>query len=227
MKTKALLLAGILLATGVASTTAQVYSVNAVGYVSVTLAPGEFKIIGNPLNNVTNGVQSNTLNEILPNAPNNVVNIYRFSAGTQSYSLHTKRSSGWSNGGATVAINPGEGFFIQNTALTNITLTFVGEVPQGSSLSITVLGGTFNLVAPHVPIGGLVETDLGLPVTSANNSNAEQVYLYRGGAYQLFTRRLTWASGQQPSLNVGEGFFYRPNNLDATKQWTKSFTTSI
>ncbi|MBI5773470.1 MAG: hypothetical protein HZA89_06975 [Verrucomicrobia bacterium] len=223
MKTKAILLAGILLATGIANSSAQVYSVNAVGYVTVTLAPGEFKIVGNPLNVVTNGTQNNTLNAILPNAPNDVTRIYRYNATTFAYSLITKRSSGWSPGGSTTTINPGEGFFLNNNGTTNITVTFVGEVPQGTDMTISLVNG-FNLIAPHVPVGGLLETDLGLPVQSASTAQPELVYLYRSGSYVLFTRRTSWAGNNQPSVGVAEGFYYKPNQV---KSWVKTFTTSI
>jgi len=225
MKTKAFLLAGILLAVGVASSSAQVYSVNAVGYVSVTLAPGEFKIICNPLNVVTNGVQNNTLDAILPSAPNNVTKIYRFDPVTQSFPLtthiHTKRSTGWSPTGSTTTINPGEGFFVQNTATTNITLTFVGEVPQGNGLNINLAPG-FQLLAAHIPVAGLAQTDLKLPAI-----NGDILYVYRGGAYTTYTRRTaSWASPGEPSINVAEGFYFK-SITSTNRTWVNSFTTSI
>jgi hypothetical protein len=223
MKTKAILLAGILLTTGIASSTAQVYSVNAVGYVSVTLAPGEFKIICNPLNVVTNGTQNNTLDAILPGAPNNVTKIYRFDPVTQSFPLsthiHTKRSSGWSPTGSTTTINPGEGFFVQSTALTNITLTFVGEVPQGN-LNSTMQPG-FQLLAAHIPVAGLAQVDLKLPAI-----NGDIVYLFRSGAYTTHTRRTSSWTGGEPSVNVAEGFYFK-SITSTNRTWSNSFTTSI
>jgi len=219
MKTKAILLAGILSAVGVASSFAQVYSVNAVGYVSVTLAPSEFKLVCNPLNVITNGVQNNTLDSILPSAPRNT-RVYKFSYATQSFgSIFDKQTAGWNPN--TGVFNPGEGFFVQNRNSTNVTLTFVGEVPQSSSASISASPG-FNLVASHFPLTGLVETDLKLPAKTG-----DKVYAYRAGAYQLFTRLgSSWQSGNQPSISVGEGFFWQVSGT-TNRSWTNSFSTSI
>ena len=64
MRTKTLLLSAAVLAAGLAASTAQsVFSVNAVGYVNKTLAPG-YNLIANPLNGT-----NNLLSTIIPTAP--------------------------------------------------------------------------------------------------------------------------------------------------------------
>ena len=50
MRTKTLLLTAALCAAGIATSKAQVYSVNAVGYVNTALKPG-YNLISNPLDN--------------------------------------------------------------------------------------------------------------------------------------------------------------------------------
>src|SRR5205823_7441370 len=55
MRTKALLLAAAFAAAGVATSMAQVYSVNAVGYVNVTVDSG-FNMVANPLTAADNTV---------------------------------------------------------------------------------------------------------------------------------------------------------------------------
>src|SRR5262245_50825581 len=153
MRTKALLLTAALAVGAATSSMAQVFSQNVVGYVNVTVTNGQFLCVANPLNNGTN-----TLDEILPNAPNSTTTAFEFTpAGFVSY---TKRANGWA-GAAGKPFGPGKGFFIQNTATTPITLTFVGEVPEGSK-TVAIASG-FNLIASSFPLAGAVETSLGLP----------------------------------------------------------------
>src|SRR3989304_4197401 len=49
MRTKTLLLTAVVSAAGIATSMAQVFSVNAVGYVSKPLQAGKFHLIANPL----------------------------------------------------------------------------------------------------------------------------------------------------------------------------------
>ena len=55
MRTKALILTAFVGALGIAGASAQVYSVNAVGYVNKSI-PAGFSIVANPLNNGGNKV---------------------------------------------------------------------------------------------------------------------------------------------------------------------------
>ena len=63
MRTKLLLSAAVLGVAGMLTASAQVYSVNVVGYVNVDLVPG-FNLIANPLDNTT----GNDLNTLIPTA---------------------------------------------------------------------------------------------------------------------------------------------------------------
>jgi hypothetical protein len=136
MRTKTLLLAAAALAVGIGASVAQtVYSVNAVGYVNLTLKPG-YNLISNPLNGT-----NNNLNTIIPVAPDNSLSI-RWNPTTQSFAgsdtyfdLGDPADNGWYDSGfnkTATTIAPGEGFFILNSALTDYVMTFVGEVPQGN-----------------------------------------------------------------------------------------------
>jgi hypothetical protein len=158
MRTKALLLTAALAVGAATSSMAQVFSQNVVGYVNVTVTNGQFLAVANPLNNGTN-----TLDEILPNAPANTTTAYEFTpAGFVSY---TKRAT-WGATAAGRPFGPGKGFFIQNTGTTPTTLTFVGEVPEGTK-TVDIASG-FNLIASQFPLGGPVETGLGLPAVNNN-----------------------------------------------------------
>jgi hypothetical protein len=71
MRTKTLLLTAALSAAGVATSMAQVYSVNAVGYVNTQLVPG-LNLISNPLEAADNKIKT-----LLTGVPVNT-QVYRF-----------------------------------------------------------------------------------------------------------------------------------------------------
>ncbi len=216
MKTKTLLFSALTMIAALTSAQADtaVYSVNAVGYVNVSVPAGQFVLVSNPVSQPTN-----TINAILPSAPDNTTKIFLFDGA--GYVLFTKRSTGWAPNGGTTIINPGVGMFVQNTAATNITLTFVGDVLQSTAsgpLSNSIPAG-YSLVASQVPQAGLVETQLGLPA-----QNNDKVYKFVGGTYQLFTRRTsTWSSPGEPSVAVAEGFFFQ---TAAAKTWVRDFNVN-
>src|SRR5438128_3848758 len=126
MRTKTLLLAAVLSAAGVASSLAQVYSVNAVGYVNVSLTPG-LNLICNPLK-VTAG---NDLNHVLTGVPDGTT-VYTYDTSFHS-SSYASFLGGWS---PNLTVAPGQGFFISVVAAQ--TVTFVGEVPQGADSNISI-----------------------------------------------------------------------------------------
>ena len=122
MNTKTLLLLGALGAAGMTSAVAQtnVYSVNAVGYINLTLPTG-FSLIANQLNST-----NNTIGSLLTGLPN-FSNFYKFVPGT-GFDIATLVFGAWDKPNLT--LNPGEGGFV-NLGSPG-ALTFVGEVPQGS-----------------------------------------------------------------------------------------------
>ena len=213
MRTKTLLLTAALAVGGVASSMAQaVYSQNVVGYINVTVAANAYAAVGNQLNNGTN-----TLDEILPNAPANTTRVFEFNPATSSFNTYTKRSTGWA-GAAGIPFAPGKGFFINNTATTPITLTFVGEVPEGTKN--IAIGNGFNLVGSAFPLSGAVETQLGLP---AVNGNRLYKFNTTTQGYDVFTRRATaWAAPGEPSAGVGESFFFEV--ATGATNWSKTYT---
>src|SRR5258708_16166248 len=140
MRTKTLLLAAVLSAAGVASSLAQVYSVNAVGYVNVTLTTG-LNLICNPLK-VTAG---NDLNHVLPLTDNDIgTTVYTYTT-TFNSSTYAGTAAGWN---PNLDVSPGHGFFISINAAK--TVTFVGEVPQGPDSNIPVSNG-LSLISSPVP----------------------------------------------------------------------------
>src|SRR5436190_21900702 len=111
MRTKTLILSAVLSAAGIASSLAQVYSVNAVGYVNQTFTRAGFYIITNPLNNGNNQIST-----VISSAPDSTT-VYRFNSATGfgDPALFVQAVPGWFNstGPATDVLAPGEAFFIQ------------------------------------------------------------------------------------------------------------------
>ena len=210
MRTKTLVLTAVVGAIGIASAAAQtVYSVNAVGYVNKTVPAGKFALLANPLNLATN-----TLATVLPDVPNNTV-VWKYNGTT--FTQSTKRASGWTPD-ATVTLNPGEGFFVQNKGTADFTITFVGEVLTGTQA--VSYGAGYTLLGSMIPQSGKVQTDLGLPA----KQNDVIYTLLANGQYSSATRRADtnpWPSGE-PALTVGDGFFYF--NKGTAGSWSRTFT---
>jgi len=208
MRTKTLLLAAVLSAGGVASSLAQVYSVNAVGYVNVTLTAG-LSLICNPLK-VTAG---NDLNHVLPGLPDGTT-VYTYDTSFHSSSYVAALTTWIPN----LTVAPGQGFFISLAA--GQTITFVGEVPQGTDSNIPVSNG-LSLISSPVP-QSLVLDAMQFPA-----DNGDTVYFYRGTpksyASASFLAPVGWIPAANATPAVGEGFW-------ASKQtaatWTRNFSVN-
>jgi hypothetical protein len=201
MRTKTLFLAAAALVAGIATSSAQVFSVNAVGYVNVD-APAGFSMIANPLNN-----GGNTLDEVLPSVPIGT-SIFKFNSTAGSYDSSVNFGT-WS---PSMTLNPGEGAFISLGAAT--TLTFVGEVPQGD-LSNPVPAG-FSIRSSQVPQSGNLDTDLGFPAAIGDT-----IYFFRGGTYVSSVYFGTFSPAAVPA--VGEAFFVQKV---AAADWNRSFSVN-
>jgi hypothetical protein len=184
-----------------ATSMAQVFSVNAVGYVNVN-APQGFSMIANPLNN-----GGNKLSELLPSVPLGT-SVFKFNSTTSQFESSTFIAA-WI---PDLTLNPGEGAFINLDAPT--TLTFVGEVPQGE-LSNPIPAG-FSIRASIVPQKGALDTVLGFP-----GALGDTVYFFRGGAYASSTFIGTFVPAAEP--NVGESFFV---NKAEPATWTRTFSVN-
>jgi hypothetical protein len=203
MRTKTLLLTAALSAAGVASAVAQVYSVNAVGYVNVAAAAG-FNLLANPLN--TGG---NTVAEVIPTATDGTL-LYTFNAAT-GFSI-IQYDGEWLPAGTTV-IAPGTGFFLRLPAAA--TVTFVGEVPQGT-LSIPLVAG-FNLVGSKVPQAGKIQTDL-----KYTPADGDLVYTFGAAGYSIFQYDAEWLPSE-PNLAVAQGVWIRKG---AAGSWDRTFSVN-
>jgi hypothetical protein len=228
MRTKALLLAAAVTVATCATSMAQVYSANAVGYVNVTL-PAGFNIIANPLNGT-----NNDLGTVLPlPAAASGATLYTFDATTQLYSPSTTYfppPTGWFPPGKTLP--PGTGAFLDvPLAAAPLNITFVGEVPQGQ-LSVQLIGGGYNLVASEVPQA--------LPLGEAGAAgtlefpaaSGDAVYFFDANSQQ-FSAATTFFGGttgwfpppaEGPTVPVATGFFV--NKAGGDVGWDRDFSVN-
>jgi hypothetical protein len=171
MRTKTLLLIAAVGAAGAASCMAQVFSVNAVGYVNKTIPGNGFAMISNPLKAATN-----TIDALFTGVPPGT-QIYFYTPG-KGYDVGTYDDLD-NSFGATVGpmqLLPGQGVFIKNPTANPLTITFVGEVPQGTLNTAMVAG--LQMVSSQVPQAG-TPTELSFPHTGAQGlTPGDQVFKF-------------------------------------------------
>jgi hypothetical protein len=214
MRTKTLLIAAVLGAAGLASASAQVTSVNAVGYVNKDLAAG-LNLISNPLSN-----GGNSVNEVIPVAQNGATIFFWNGAGydsTQYVDLGIPGvPAGWT---PELNLPVGDGFFYDAPADT--TITFVGEVLQGADSNKSVPAG-LSIQGSLVPVAGTL-TDHGFPA-----GNGDTVFVWNGASYdsvQYVDLGIPGVpAGWQPAditLGVGDAVF-----VDKAEQgaWDRNFS---
>jgi len=213
MRTKTFLLAAAALAVGITASQAQVYSVNAVGYINVTCPQG-YKIVSNQL--ITT---NNTIPAIFTSVPNGTKVLKWAGAGFSINSFDV--DFGWDD--TTSTLSPGEGAFVFNPTATPFTVTFVGEVPQGNLTN--AIPHNYSLQGSKVPQAGRLQTDLGY-APSANDKVLK--WLNNGPSnqgYQISTYDVDFGWDLEPNVAVGEGFFIQRNAAGAS-QWTRQFSVN-
>jgi len=209
---KKTLICAALVAAGIATSVAQnVYSLNVVGYYNITLPANQLVMIANQLNTT-----NNTLAGLLPNGPVGAL-AYKYDGGYTAY-LYDDLDMAWTpDGNAT--LNPGEGMFIKSP--TAATITFVGEVLQGSMTNTTPLGVQV-MRSSMVPQAGGVSSVLGLV-----GEPGDLIYKYAGGysAYLFDDIDMAWTPSE-PSMNVGEAFFIKKAATGTQALWVRNFTVN-
>lgn len=211
---------------GVVSAVAQnVYSVNVVGYMTLTLGPG-FSLIANQLDNVP-GPGNDLATNVFGAGPFPAnAKIYKYNASLGSYEILTwvtVPTQRWNptSLAQTMTMEPGEGVFFQNPSANPLTVTFVGEVMQskGSPL-VNPVGVGFDIYSTMVPQQG--------GITTVHNFQAnpnERIWRYNPatGSYSS----ASWVTvptprwnPSEPVINVGEAFFIQST---AARDWTRMF----
>jgi hypothetical protein len=245
MRTKTLALTAALVAAGIASSMAQsnVYSLNVVGYVNLSLTSGQLIQSAAQLDADGTGTNNTILSQLGTNVPTSS-QVYVYNPANNSgaggydilsYAPLTKNGTPvWQSSGtnaSTYPLNPGEGFFI--LPKTSATVTLVGNVLQGNLTNQYVLGAKQLVeVSSKVPVAGGITTVLGY-----QPNNGDIAYVYNPadnagkGGYDIYsfaplTKNGTpvWQIGGvagEPQIAVGQSFFLLPK-LATT--WVVNFT---
>jgi hypothetical protein len=208
MRTKALLLGAMIGAASLATSMAQVYSVNIVGYINVPIGHG-WNLIANQLNNTA----GNTIGNLFP-SPTTSIAVYVYDAPTQNYlNANWDPRFGWDDD--SIVVDPGAGMFVYNPG-TAWTATFVGEVKTGAQ-TINLVHG-WQLIAPVVPQTGLLETELNYTPSPSGDA----IYVYDNATQNYFNynwdSRFGW--DEEPVVEVGKGMFVLRTSAGA---WTRTF----
>jgi hypothetical protein len=235
MRTKAFLLAACVGALGSVSSLAQtgVYSLNAVGYITLSLPP-RFSMIADQLQTTNNTIGS-LMNDA--NGYFDGVKIYAWNG--SSYAVDTGDSAfspfanGWDNSGV-ITLNPGQAAWFWNPKQTNMNVVFQGNVPTGT-LATTINGpGVFNMISSPVPVGGDVVTNSVMNLINYGDEDAVYVYSNPGG-YQKYTVDFAfgiagyqdqWDPPGDPIVAIGQGFWYQTSQTTATFTWTEVFSVN-
>jgi hypothetical protein len=245
MRTKTVLLSAAAVAAGVASLQAQsnVYSLNVVGYVNVTLNAGYNAIVnplddgaGNLLTNVIGGGLAATNQFVLPQGTSLLPWNGNGFGNAQTYIT----SYGWYDGStenySTNSIPPGLGMMIQlPPGSPATTITFVGNVLQGTttnylSAGYTLTGSTFPVAMPPGVVGdGQPGVTMQMPVIQGdslvtfNNPGGFYSYTYVGTSYGWYDPNNANLSTNGPTIGVGQAFYMLKQTANP---WVQSFSVT-
>jgi len=205
MRTKTLLLTAALSAAGIATSMAQVYSVNAVGYVNTTLLPG-FNLVSNPLDNKTGNTIQNLFGTGMTPVPEGLT-VFHWDSEADTYvsAVYSEFFGGWDPiAAANTVIAPGNGVFVFLPGAANATVTFVGEVPQGNLSNPLPTG--FSIKASQVPQAGTVSA-LGYTTPAEGDTFFKWNATTDGYESFTFSSFLGGWDPAEPSFAVGEAAY--------------------
>jgi len=224
MRTRALLgLAA--LAVGLSTSVAQnVYSLNVVGYVNVSLQANKLSFLSLPLADVNGNFD--ITNTIVLDDTQIGANIYQW-AGTQ-WNANVPTWYGTAVGWAPdLVISNGLGFFLASAA--NSTLTIVGQVPQGT-ISYNIPAGLSTL-ANQIPVStnfpGMAVGNIGDNIFTwdlANQQWSPAVWTYYGNSAGWDNGGVAGDNTAGPLLNPADAVFYV--NGAAAIPFTQNFTVN-
>ena len=221
MRTKTLLLTAALSVAGIATSMAQVYSVNAVGYVNVPLVGNGFTLVANQFT-----ASSYAISNVIPSAPLGAT-VFVFVGGTYQSTVFDEFTSAWDKPNTQLPL--GSGFFINNPQPAT-TLTMVGEVPQGT-LNNSISSG-FSIRSSIVPQAGTVGAlglvpglgDVVFKFDSATQGYLQATFDEFGGGWVANTSGFVVDNANGPSVAVGEAVFY--NSIANTATWNRTFNVN-
>lgn len=216
MRTKTLLLTAALSAAGLVTSMAQVFSVNAVGYVVKTIPARGFALISNPLK-----ASDNKISALFAGAAAGT-QVFKFNPATGSFTTATYDdldNAFLPPAAASQEVMPGEGVFVRNPTANPITFTFVGEVPQGDLKNALPAG--LSIKSSMVPQAGTA-AELGL-----KGEAGDQVFQFKTDTQSYATSTFddldnAWIP-PLGKLEVGEAFFLRKVKAGS---WDRTFNVN-
>jgi len=225
------------LAASLASSMAQnVYSLNVVGYVNVTLPSHQFTAVANPLdasmggtlatgNDMTNLFNINTTSPALANGSS----IAQFVSAANDYSTAIGYVGLTKKWGGNFSMPPGKAALFFNNGASATVVTFTGQVPQGTYNVATLGSHQFSLVGSPIPIGGNITNST--TVAGLVPSNGDSAATFNSAANDWNTAsgwvQLTkkWGNTASSTIAVGQGFLYF-NNGGSANNWVSNFTVN-
>ena len=220
MRTKSLCLAAAVLAGGILAASAQVYSLNVVGYVNkVAPVANQFALWANPLDTGA----GNTITNLFPTVANGT------QIRTWNGAAYVSAQKSFGNWNTNLVLAPGTGFFIKYPLASGVvTNTFVGEVKfdqpatGGGGTNNTSITSTFSLVGSKMPVGGnLTALGVGTLNLGAALANGSQVRAWNGTAFVSAQKSFGNWNTNLP-IEVGDGFFVRVSA--GTSNWVQVLT---
>jgi hypothetical protein len=182
-------------------------------------------ILSNPLNGTNNNI-----NTILPQPDSaDGSTVFKFNITSQSYD-----SSGFIAGVGWLPdmdLNPGEGFFtqFQNTAGNTLSVTFVGEVPQGHLVNNLAPAPQLSLVSSIVPQTANLgdEATAGSLLFPAQDGDTVFTWNVAGQTYDNagYVDGVGWLPAD-PTINVATGFFAQKNSGNTKTAWVRDFSVN-
>ena len=216
MRTKTLLLTAALCAAGAATSMAQVYSVNMVGYINQTV-PSGFSLIANQLN----ASPDNKVTTLFA-APPDQTQVFKFIPATSTFQFIQFVDGAWEGDNVNMTLGPGEGVFINPPS--SFPVTFVGEVALSSSVALTPGFQIVSSALPQsLPLTGAPPAGLGFPI-----GEGDQVYQFNPTTDSYKFNQFVdgaWEGdslGQPPTPAIGESFYYK--RAAGTANWTRTFS---
>jgi hypothetical protein len=233
MRTKVLICAAALAASLASSMAQNVYSLNVVGYVNVTLPAHEFTAVANPLdasmggtiatgNDMTNLFNINTAPLIA-----NGSKIQQFISAISDYGTSISYVSTTKKWGGNFSMPPAAGALYYNNGSAATVVTFTGQVPQGTYNVNTLNAHQFTLTGSPIPIGGDVTnstTVVGLVPSNGDTVTTWNSAISDWNTVTKWTQTTKkWSVSSSSTIGVGQGFLYY-NNGAANNVWVSNFT---
>jgi len=217
-----------------------VYSLNVVGYINLTMPPNAYSLLANQLTGSDKSIPA-----IFGTNYASGSSIFKWDSVAQQFAssdsfydvAHTGGApAGWYDTSlniSTTTLSPGEAFFFYNNGNTAASVTLVGQVTQGTTPVPVVAGYSFISLVPPVVADLSTNGPLALPIANGNSyftfDTASGNYSSSVSYFDVAHTGGAPAGWYDTSLNqpgilpaVGQGFVFFNNSTSTT--WTNTFS---